>query len=1060
MRKILSLLLSTCLIFGACPVYVMASEVHTKYLKISVDGNTQTYECLWDNKEIYCSVENLAEMSKYDWAQIEDDLEFNFFREYESDAGDYGIELQTGVSVKVDDNKKTAEIEAMNESYSMDCYIEDGNVFLPLEKLLYLLHAEWTIEDDIVCVKSMPLTILDFMAIYSNELAQIASTSEDALINTGWLFSDNKWGQAVYSTVAEVFNDFDGKIFMLWWPGEGHVETAECYENAILQLAKEDKEFIGEKVQADAMENVVNSIFSLNNEYSNKIQNIISVPENVDGIVQSIPDAVSLLEQAGTENKKLKNIADQIENGEIDSSFLEIPELESKAKQLGEIGDGLAILQCVWNAYDTASRVNSWNDEYLKQLQVLADYENPEYVNENITGYVRSSAQRLIDSYNDPTKAVANEALQSVIGLLLSKTFDESPFGKVFSIMGAVGACYGTFDIKMAETYDVYSELSVVTFSIKVEQLVRELFKYEDILTTTDKLTNECIEEARNQLMIYLRLNLRNKAQLYNLNVRGNKDKNWVNSEDAKELYNEMVKVYAMIAELIETKDYDYRIILGDDLENIHSVNATDILLDEKPLSFNNIFVSFPQNFTFTSGIGAWDTQISINEDGTFFGSHGDSNPDEIYISNFTGSFSDLEKIDEYTYKLQLKSIELENTPGEIYYKDNIKYIYSDPYGLEYGKDFILYLPGRDTKDLPDEFLGWVKIAGDVSERLPFYGLYNVNGKYGFFSDIILGTKPNNNLSEENPIEVSDNIEISSYLEQHEQLVELLGMKPTEEYWQFPDSKSYVVDQFYLEWDSNSDVFQAFSMKNMGTSYIKLYGSSIGDNILKVEISLSENGWVNHYSTDEYIEYIAILNDKEYLLHVYVDEDNNMTGWYLKNWPEGEWVAEDFEKLRNSLSKGEFIEVSEYLDSNPEELIELFDMQINTPWQFGDAAESYHYDDFAVEWKKSTDYTMTSAGLGLNTEADDGRIYNVSLYGIILGMTGEEVKNKLTSNGYIPVGSDNYPSRDFYAKNENGKRYGIYMQFYENQLSSWYWCNWREGEDLPDIDPYTYETYG
>lgn len=212
--------------------------------------------------------------------------------------------------------------------------------------------------------------------------------------------------------------------------------------------------------------------------------------------------------------------------------------------------------------------------------------------------------------------------------------------------------------------------------------------------------------------------------------------------------------------------------------------------------------------------------------------------------------------------------------------------------------------------------------------------------------------------------------------------------------------------------------------------------------------------------TNEIIaRYLAVLSssnaDNERYILGFLPKYNSE---FLEKRPDDGALA-TFAMNSDNMSKCEFIEVSEYLDSNPEELIELFDMQINTPWQFGDAAESYHYDDFVVEWKKSTDYTMTSAGLGLNTEADDGRIYNVSLYGIILGMTGEEVKNKLTSNGYIPVGSDNYPSRDFYAKNENGKRYGIYMQFYENQLSSWYWCNWREGEDLPDVDPYTYEIY-
>lgn len=590
MKKVISFLLCICFMVGICPVNVAANEVQTKYLQVSVNDKVQTYECLWDAKEIFCSVEDLGEITNYDWTQMEDGLEFQFYREYENDNGDYGIELQTSVLVEVDDNKKTAEIDAMGESYSVNCYVKDEEVFLPLEKLLYLLHAEWTIDDNVLCVVPMPLTILDFMAIHSIDLAQIESTSEDVLIDTGWLFSDNEWGQAVYSAIAEVFSDFDGKIFMLWWPGEGHVETAECYENAILQLAKEDEEFIGEDVQSDAMEVIVDSIFSINSESTNKIQNIISVPSNIDDLVQSVPDAVSVLEDLSETfpnievSQKVKNVSEKIKNGQIDSSFLEIPEMKSKADELGKIGDGLAILQCVWNAYDVANRVEGWNEEYLSQLDVLANYNNPGSINENVVDYVQSSAQRLIDSYNNPTQAVTDEALQSTMGLLLSKTFEESPFGKVFSIIGAVGTCYGTFDVETAETYDVYSELSVVTFSIKIEQLVRELFRYEDILTTTEKLTSESIEEARDRLMLYLRLNLRNKAQLYNLNLRGNENKNWSESEEAKKLYDEIVKVYAMLAELIETKDYDSRIIISSNLDDIHSTNpaiSEEILLDE-----------------------------------------------------------------------------------------------------------------------------------------------------------------------------------------------------------------------------------------------------------------------------------------------------------------------------------------------------------------------------------------------------------------------------------------------------------------------------------------------
>lgn len=133
-----------------------------------------------------------------------------------------------------------------------------------------------------------------------------------------------------------------------------------------------------------------------------------------------------------------------------------------------------------------------------------------------------------------------------------------------------------------------------------------------------------------------------------------------------------------------------------------------------------------------------------------------------------------------------------------------------------------------------------------------------------------------------------ENIEISSYFEQYEQLVQKLGMSPTD-YWQFPDSNSYEKDKFYLEWKDD-----LFSMKNEGASYIKLYSSSIGDSVAQVENVLKENGWVNYDSNDNECVYIAIINDKEYIMYIYKDKNSNISSWYLNNWPEGEDIASFF----------------------------------------------------------------------------------------------------------------------------------------------------------------------
>lgn len=626
MKKIIVFLLTICFIGELCTVNVSANNVQTKYLQISVNDNIQTYECLWDSENIYLTVENIGEITNYDWSQIDDKLEFQFFREYQKDNGNYGIELQTSVLIEVGEDQTSAQVNAMNESYTVKCYVYNEKLYLPLEEMLYLLHAEWTVNDNILNVMPLPLTILDFMAYYNVELSQIASKPEDILVDTGWFLSNTEFGQAVYSTVAEVFSDFDGKIFMLWWPGEGHVEIAECYEEAILQLAKNDDEFIGEDVQNDALEIIVDSIFSVNDVSTSKIQNIASFPSNVNDIIHSIPDAVSVLE--GSDDRypnipvsdTVKNISEKIQNGEIDTSLFEIPELKSKADELGKVGDGIAILQCVWNVYETIDRVDDWDGDYLNQLSILANYENPGYINESVVSYVQSSAQRLIDSYNDPTQAATNEALQSTIGLLLSKTFDESPFGKTLSIMNAIGSCYGTFDVKNAEIYDVYSELSVVNFSIKIEQLVRELTRFEDILTTTEKLTEEKIEETRNQLMLYLRLNLRNKAQLYNLNIRGNKDPNWSQSGEAQTLHNEIAMTYAMIAELIETKDYDSRIIIDDNLDNLNKIDS-NILMDTDRIPTEKIDIigtwSDIEDENDNNYDSWWNRTTIFNDDGT-----------------------------------------------------------------------------------------------------------------------------------------------------------------------------------------------------------------------------------------------------------------------------------------------------------------------------------------------------------------------------------------------------------------------------------------------------------
>ena len=139
--------------------------------------------------------------------------------------------------------------------------------------------------------------------------------------------------------------------------------------------------------------------------------------------------------------------------------------------------------------------------------------------------------------------------------------------------------------------------------------------------------------------------------------------------------------------------------------------------------------------------------------------------------------------------------------------------------------------------------------------------------------------------------EVHDTIEVSDYLNSYDQLKELLAMQPVD-YWQFPDSESYMVDDFYVEWKNN-----IFSMKNEGASYVTLYGTALGDSMTEVDQALTENGWVTYTESESGHSYLTLIEEELYYVELDADENGNLKDWYLNNWREGEDIAEVLKNL-------------------------------------------------------------------------------------------------------------------------------------------------------------------
>lgn len=132
--------------------------------------------------------------------------------------------------------------------------------------------------------------------------------------------------------------------------------------------------------------------------------------------------------------------------------------------------------------------------------------------------------------------------------------------------------------------------------------------------------------------------------------------------------------------------------------------------------------------FYFSVGAGGWETDLTINPDGTFEGYYSDSNMGETgddypngtrHECTFSGKFTSPEKVDEYTYRFTVEDLICAEEPGKESIEDGIRVIQAEPYGAAMGDAVELYLPGKSASDLPAAFTDWVQKAASEDDYIP-----------------------------------------------------------------------------------------------------------------------------------------------------------------------------------------------------------------------------------------------------------------------------------------------------------------------------------------------------
>lgn len=168
---------------------------------------------------------------------------------------------------------------------------------------------------------------------------------------------------------------------------------------------------------------------------------------------------------------------------------------------------------------------------------------------------------------------------------------------------------------------------------------------------------------------------------------------------------------------------------------------------EEKPSEGDAFLESLAGDYTFCSGAGAWSTDLTLLSDGSFTGMYhdsdmGDSDPEKypggtVYICQFSGRFIRPEKLDETTWSLKLDYLELDHrADGTEEFADEVRYIYSEPYGLEGTETLTVYLPDTPADTLSEDVLWAARGPYDWQETaagtLGLTILYNEAEDHGF----------------------------------------------------------------------------------------------------------------------------------------------------------------------------------------------------------------------------------------------------------------------------------------------------------------------------------------
>lgn len=137
-------------------------------------------------------------------------------------------------------------------------------------------------------------------------------------------------------------------------------------------------------------------------------------------------------------------------------------------------------------------------------------------------------------------------------------------------------------------------------------------------------------------------------------------------------------------------------------------------------------------------------------------------------------------------------------------------------------------------------------------------------------------------------VDYSFQAEVSDYFFRCEDIVDILPEGTTRESW-IMSEVGWHYQGFWFVYEDDSYKGRIFSMKNEQANGVTLYGGHVGESYTEFEKGLIEAGWKASSIQDDIHEYGVKMQGTCFLADLFIDEDGIVTGWFLGNWPQGDY---------------------------------------------------------------------------------------------------------------------------------------------------------------------------